>query len=183
MIKEGNVFNKTVVVLITGLEADTVSKVMCESFSTAGYITDIFKVTDIVKSFCLLLGWDGWNDDRGKLFIGRIKKVGDEYDRDCWIHLLDEKIQDQPQYPYDIIFIPDYSYNSEKEFLELNPVYRVINILISKEEEDNLFLGEDKDYYSIMYTELYSKFLDKINTVVENIVNNFSVERKSEDLK
>ena len=43
MIKEGNVFNKTVVVLITGLEADTVSKVMCESFSTAGYITDIFK--------------------------------------------------------------------------------------------------------------------------------------------
>jgi hypothetical protein len=106
-----------------------------------------------VKSTATHMGWDGKKDDAGRKLLQQIGFIGREYDKDMWVRSAMTSIEDSVGYPYDAVFIDDWRFNNEFDYIrKKEPLYVPIPIRIEASERE--ILKDTLAYMDISETEL-----------------------------
>ena len=106
-----------------------------------------------VKSVGTYMGWDGKKDVAGRILLQKIGLIGREYNADMWVRSAMIDIEDSVGYPYDAIFIDDWRFKNEYEYIyKKEPLYKPIPIRIEASERE--ILKDTTEYTDISETEL-----------------------------
>jgi hypothetical protein len=112
-------------------------------------------------------GWDGVKDDRGRKLLQDVGGVGREYNKDLWVsHTIDRIIPSNKHYPLDFVFVDDWRFPNEWEYIKKNGLYSVYAIRLHAPNREML-LGKPT-YNDVSEVSLDS--FDKFNSVIDNTV-------------
>ena len=77
-----------------------------------------FAFADNLKTMARSLGWDGKKDERGRLFLQQLGKVGRNYNPDVWAKFVEWQIRDELLDTHNNLFvIPDFRFPNEYRVL------------------------------------------------------------------
>jgi DNA polymerase III delta prime subunit len=108
-----------------------------------------------VKQVAYQMGWDGIKDDKGRQLLIDIGKSGRKYDKDIWAkYTFDKIIPEYDYYPFDMVFIDDWRFPNEGEYIKTNPLYVVYTVRIEAPERE--ILKGTPQYYDESETSLPS---------------------------
>lgn len=97
----------------------------------AGLSTFKAPLAYFVKETALFMGWDGKKDIQGRRLLQSIGTAGRAYDKDLWVGACFNRIENQTGYPFDAIFIDDFRYNNEYNYVvDTQMLYKAIPIRV-----------------------------------------------------
>ena len=106
-----------------------------------------------VKDTARFMGWDGEKDRRGRILLQKIGAIGRDYDKDMWVRAAFCSIEESVGYPYDAVFIDDWRFTNELEFIQREQLlYKPV--LIRLEAPDREILSGTPEYNDISETGL-----------------------------
>jgi hypothetical protein len=92
-----------------------------------------------VKDTARFMGWGGQKNRKGRILLQRIGAAGREYDIDLWAKGCFNYIDESPGYPYDIVFIDDWRFKNELEYVQSNQLlYKAVPIRIEAPDREIL---------------------------------------------
>ena len=164
---------KTVGVLVSGPIGSgktTFCSMLHTEMYNRGWAGEKFSYANRVKEIARMMGWDGVKDERGRELLQKLgTDTGRNYDQDMWVkYLIDKHIPGQDRYPFDIIFIDDWRFPNERDYIEKNPLYNLLTVRMVRDcSEDSKHISEislpdhrlDTSYYdSVIYNtgDLYA---------------------------
>ena len=93
-----------------GSGKDEVANIICKHSNKAKR----FAFADNLKSMARSLGWDGNKDERGRLFLQQLGKVGRNYNPDVWAKFVEWQIRDELLDTHNNLFvISDFRFPNE----------------------------------------------------------------------
>lgn len=167
-------YNKTLIILLSGkagVGKSYFAKKLAEQFT-------LKKLTVATSYFALgikevaskYIGWDGKKDERGRKLLQELgTEVGRAYNPDCWIEYLLGTLENNANYPFDVIIIDDWRFPNEYEYLLGDPIYTPVKVRIisdkvkvtitekSKQHESEMALPENESYYNYV---IFNDFTD-----------------------
>jgi hypothetical protein len=145
-------FKKTIVVLISGRAGtgkSTSAKYLNSLAEKDKLVSGIIGFAHPLKQVAKLMGWDGNKDEKGRRLLQRLgTDVGREYDKEMWCKLLFSSIERWRNFPFDILFIDDWRFPSEYEFVKKQPMYVPITIRLTAIDREILKGTPDYDHIS-----------------------------------
>jgi hypothetical protein len=176
---------KTICILVSGRAGTgkTESCIRMKSvFDERGYSTIITNFAYGVKYVAKIMGWDGKKDEAGRELLQGIGKLGRKYDPDCWVRLpFVNVLPIQPEYPYDVLFVDDYRFPNECDFIKKLGEYQVFEIRIVSPERE--CLKGTPAYDDISETSL-PEYNERGNSRYFSVIyNNGTVDELSEKLE
>lgn len=176
---------KTIAILISGKAGvgKSLSASLLENYvlERHGARTGTFHFAQAVKSTAKQMGWDGNKDPKGRALLQGIGQVGRAYDKDIWVDkTINGEIEGYYLYPLDVVFIDDWRFPNEAEFIKKSPLYEIVKLRL--EAPDREILKGTPEYDEISENSLPAapyglKYYDYV------IVNNGSVKELEERLK
>lgn len=92
-----------------------------------------------VKETARFMGWTGQKDRRGRKLLQDIGKAGRAYDPDLWVRQTFNYIEESVGYPYDAIFIDDWRFKNEYDYIVNNELlYKVVPIRMDAKDRESL---------------------------------------------
>jgi hypothetical protein len=83
-------------------------------------------------------GWDGEKDDRGRVLLQNVGKVGRDYDINIWVKKLLDKFWGM-LYNSDVMLVDDWRFPNEGQYLEINePAFEIVKVRIESPERESL---------------------------------------------
>ena len=98
--------------------------------NTLGLVTCKESFAFGVKNTAKFLGWNGEKDVKGRKLLQDIGRIGREYDKDTWVRSTIARTENSMGYPYDVIFIDDFRFMNEFEYIEKEILYKPIPIRV-----------------------------------------------------
>ena len=139
------------------------AKIICDDIGLKTYRVSFAKG---VKATANFMGWNGNKDNRGRVLLQKIGFIGREYDKDMWVRSAMEEVESSVGYPYDVIFIDDWRFRNEFDYINLNePLYKPIAIRIEAPTRESL--KETLERNDISEVEL-----DTFDFSMENCISN-----------
>ena len=130
---------RTQLILISGkIEAgkSTLADYINDEFDLRGYTSKVFHVAESLKIISRkVFGWDGVKDYKGRKFLQDLGKTVRSYNPDYWVENTQLLIENDKDYPFDVIIIDDWRYPNEMSYLSSNPLYEVYPIRIERRLE------------------------------------------------
>lgn len=125
-------FKKTIAVLISG-KAGTgkgeAAKYLRDLAVNDKLMAGIFSFAGPLKLVAKSMGWDGQKDEKGRRLLQRLgTDVGREYDKEMWCKLLFQLIERWSGFPFDVIFIDDWRFPGELEYVKKQVLYSPVTI-------------------------------------------------------
>lgn len=82
----------------------------------------------IAKSY---MGWDGNKDEKGRVLLQELGRIGRDYDTDIWVkHLLQQMDKQAGLLPFNFTLVDDWRFPNELAYLEKNPVFDVVTVRV-----------------------------------------------------
>ncbi len=83
--------------------------------------------------------WNRNKDDAGRTLLQMVGRTGRMYNKDLWASkTIDEYIPDMPGYPFDLVFIDDWRYVNEVQYIENDGLYFPVTVRIDAPEREIL---------------------------------------------
>lgn len=125
-------FKKPIVVMLSGRAGtgkSTSARILNKIAKKEGLESTVASFSSPLKMIATSMGWDGKKDERGRRLLQRLgTDVGREYDDDMWCKLLFNWIEQGTI--YDVIFIADWRFPSEFEFVKNRFPYAPVSIRV-----------------------------------------------------
>jgi hypothetical protein len=127
---------RTQLIMISGkIEAgkSTLAGYINDEFCERGYISEVFHLAESLKIIARkVFGWDGVKDYKGRKLLQDLGKTVRSYNPDYWVENTQLMLENDKDYPFDVIIIDDWRYPNEMDFLKKNPLYRIYPIRIER---------------------------------------------------
>lgn len=127
-------FKNTRVVLLTGhigAGKTTVAHMLYQEATKRGYNSTVVSFAGGVKAIARMMGWTGLKDERGRKLLIDIGMAGRAYNEDIWAHqMLNVKLPLMDNYPFDFVFVDDWRFKNELDFISQYASFTTIPILI-----------------------------------------------------
>ena len=134
--------------------SSTIAQKLCNDAGLSTFRTPFAKGVKDTASF---MGWDGEKDRRGRSLLQKIGSIGRDYDKDMWVRAAFLRVEESVGYPYDAIFIDDWRFTNELEFIQREQLlYKPV--LIRLEAPDREILLGTPAYDDISETDLDAFF-------------------------
>ena len=161
---------KTVCLLLSGKAGvgKTYSANVIQSYlSGLGYKVTRESFATGVKQVATYMGWDGKKDDKGRVLLQDIGKIGRKYDKDIWVRSTFERLEQAVGFPFDVVIIDDCRFINEVSFVRDNEVlYNTIVVRLQSSERE--ILKGTPAYYDDSETELDKYMFDYIIHNIED---------------
>lgn len=80
----------------------------------------------IAKAF---IGWDGEKDEKGRVLLQDLGKVGRDYDEHIWVkHFLNQMDKQSGILPFNFAIVDDWRFPNELAYLKNNPLLELVTI-------------------------------------------------------
>lgn len=149
----------TTIVLISGragVGKSLASKILLELVDTLGYLdSTVMHFAEDVKSIARdRFGWNGEKDSSGRALLQGIGQAGRAYNPYIWAEKVLTKINSNPGI-FDFVFIDDWRFPNEYEYIKAVPKYLVLRLRIECPEFE--MLKGTPEYDEVSETSLPSK--------------------------
>ena len=92
-----------------------------------------------VKATAEFMGWRGVKDAAGRKLLQNIGSAGREYDKNLWVQSVFYRIDESVGYPYDVVFIDDFRFMNEFEYVRDNMLlYKPVPIRVIAPDREML---------------------------------------------
>lgn len=143
-LHEGNAFNQSMIIVLisgkAGVGKTLVSTMFKELVETLGFLdyTSMHFAKGVKDTATLQFGWDGKKDEKGRRLLQGVGNIGRNYDEDIWARRLLENGLDYCPAGFDFIFIDDWRFPNEADYLRNNSSYEILTVRISSPEREML---------------------------------------------
>lgn len=115
--------------------------------------SNVFSFATGVKRVAMDMGWDGVKDEKGRLLLQEVGRIGRAYDIDVWAKKTENFIDTQVMLNgAGVYFIDDWRFPNEGKYLENTNKYKMYKIRV--EAENREVLRGTKAYSDISETSL-----------------------------
>lgn len=132
----------TTIVLISGkagVGKSLASQIFLELVNTLDYLdSTVMHFAEDIKSIAKdRFGWNGEKDSKGRALLQGIGQTGRAYNPYMWAEKVLTKINSNPGI-YDFVFIDDWRFPNEYEYLKNNSDYMIVSLCIEAEKREIL---------------------------------------------
>jgi len=193
-------FAKSICILVSGkagVGKTTFANKLAELFSEDAGKDFNIALTPFAYSLKVVagsMGWDGVKDERGRIFLQDLGKVGRAYNEDMWANIAYQVVlPSSDRYPFDIVISDDWRFRNELDFVKNIELYQIFTVRIEAPERESLKgtgRYNEESEIDLPTVEVdkknvttYVPGLDYYNFVVDNSGNIEKLYSACEDLK
>ena len=98
-----------------------------------------FPFAQRLKHLAGQMGWNGEKNESGRALLQGLGQVGRAYDPDIWVRAtINGYIENSRDYPLDVVFVDDWRFPNEVEFIKRSPLYEIVKVRILCPEREIL---------------------------------------------
>ncbi len=140
--------SRKIFILVSGKAGSgksTVAKLLLEEVTSLGYSAGIYGFADSLKDAAIdYFGWDGNKDEKGRILLQQIGRVGREYNKDLWVSNLVDEVMNKGLSSPSVVIISDWRFPNEFKYIEdLN--FQTLAICVNAPNRETL---KDTPYYN-----------------------------------
>lgn len=126
--------SKTVCILLSGkagVGKSFYASALESKLSSDGYNVTRESFAKGVKRTATGMGWDGEKDNEGRSLLQKIGQCGREYNEDVWVKQTFDRLDDDDNYPFDVVLIDDWRFANEDFYIRTHQnLYDVMTVRI-----------------------------------------------------
>jgi DNA polymerase III delta prime subunit len=130
---------KTFVILISGkpgVGKTTLANMLLSTFRGFGLKTERISFSRSVKNIATTLGWDSTFTEKAVTLFSDIELAGRKYDKYVWVKHILFAIEDNKDYPLDIVICDNWKYPYEYTYFDSFPLYKVFKVKVESPERE-----------------------------------------------